>query len=203
MVHVDITFDLDASQADEVTNLTGLPGMLAETRWAFVDDGSEGYGGVLTGALDVFGKTNEVEIETYDNLDLGPLGSPFGFDGVFDVLGLFFGFGDAVCDVADLSPVTGFCPPGSPTENGTDYGVIIFGDSSWFSGGNVLPSLSLPVDSSFRIFGDGSQYASNSETAFAAFEFNRVATVPLPAAGWALLTGLVGLYGIRRGRRTS
>ena len=83
--------------------------------------------------------------------------------------------------------------PGS----GEEWTLAIFGPSDWFTDGSVIPD-TLP--GSYQTLLVGFTFDSNGDEVAAAFA--SASAVPIPAAVWLFSSGLAGLVGVARRRKS-
>ena len=197
-VNGSYVYDTDeniASDAD--TNPGSIPGHEYTSRYTFMG-GSYGADIFVPVLKDGFTRLGKVEVLVNNDLVLTSAETGgFLADGTYDWIEIL------ASTAVDVCPSGTTCPPytpGSPagTEDGQEWTLAIFGASDWFADGSVIPD-TLPVD--YQALLVGLNFNDNGDEIGAAFA--SASAVPLPAAAWLFLSGLLGLIGISRRKKVA
>lgn len=179
------------------TNPGTIPGHEYTSRYTFT---GTNYGANFTIPALGGGFTQLGSVEVLVNNDLFLTAAETGGflpDGTYDWIEIL------ASTTVDVCPTGGTCPPdpftpGSPagTEDGEEWTLAIFGASDWFTDGSVIPD-TLPVD--YQALLVGINFNDNGEEIGEAFA--SASAVPLPAAAWLFLSGLLAMIGISRRKK--
>ena len=190
-VNGSYVYDTDEGNASVADITSGtIPGHEYTSRYTF-DGPSYGADFFIPALSDGFTQLGMVEVLVNNDLDLTSAETGgFLADGTYDWIEIL------ASTAVDVCPSGSTCPPytpGSPagTEDGQEWTLAIFGASDWFTDGSVIPD-TLPVD--YQALLVGLNFNDNGDVIGEAFA--SASAVPLPAAAWLFLSGLLGLLGI-------
>ena len=141
------------------------------------------------------GYTDMGEIEVLVNNDLFLTSEETGGilpDGTYDWIEILASTAVDVCPAGQTCPSDPFMPG-----SGEEWTLAIFGPSDWFTDGSVIPD-TLP--GSYQTLLVGFTFDSNGDEVAAAFA--SASAVPIPAAVWLFSSGLAGLVGVARRRKS-
>jgi len=197
-VNGSYVYDTDEVNANVVDTTPGtIPGHEYTSRYTF-DGASYGADFFIPALSDGFTQLGMVEVLVNNDLVLTSAETGgFLADGTYDWIEIL------ASTAVDVCPSGSTCPPytpGSPagTEDAQEWTLAIFGASDWFTDGSVIPD-TLPVD--YQALLVGLNFDDNGDVIGEAFA--STSAVPLPATAWLFLSGLLGLVGMARRKKSA
>lgn len=194
-------YDSDESNADPgaITTPSTVPGHEFTSFYEFSNP-SYSVSLSIPAISGSFTNSTPVAVVVNDNLPLtsGETGGLLA-DGTYDWIEILGSTTTSIC----LLP-GGVCAPDefSPAD-GEEWTLALFGNSSWFSDGSVIPD-NLPAPLTAIIVGLEFDAAGNEiGSVFAPVGTVTVSAVPVPAAIWLLGSGLLCLVGVARRKKAA
>lgn len=187
------TFDTNYLNASHYTLIPGQESNDAYTAAYTFSGGPYGMSATADGAGGSF-TTAQVEVRVFDNVFLSA-GAGAGFiqaDGYYDLMELM-----GSQTTASYCPLQQGCTQTyeyAPLA-GEEVGLILVGNSSWFSGG-ALPVI--PNNPSALLWATTTAAGVETGNILGSVNSSTVSAIPVPAAAWLLGSGLLGLIGVAR-----